>query len=199
MAIFYRGAGINTYWYLKDPIEHGFVARDPEMTSTTTRQMLHIARSTVNSPFISLTRSYAVAWRYALVSSERVPTPEDPAYVHEIEIQEPLPPGLHLLDPIKEVAQMLPSPTSPVPPYQHDGLPDFLLGVVDPGRMENFLTQYAKQPPSSEGTPRPPNLTIELETLVRALRDAEILAHGIIPATCVKNSFDVYPEPSLSE
>ena len=65
--------------------------------------------------------------------------------------------------------------------------------------MENFLTQYAKQPPSSEGTPRPPNLTIELETLVRALRDAEILAHGIIPATCVKNSFDVYPEPSLSE
>jgi hypothetical protein len=199
MAIFYRGAGINTYWYLNDPIEQGFVARDPEMTPTTTRQMLHIARSTVNSPFVSLTRSYAVAWHYAMVSSERVPTAEDPAYVHEIEIQEPLPPGLHLLDPIKEVAQMLPSPTSSVPPYQHDGLPDFLLGVVDPGRMENFLTQYAKQPPSSEGTPRPPNLTIELETLVRALRDAEILAHGIIPATCVKNRFEVYPELLLSE
>ena len=199
MAIFYRGAGINTYWYLNDPIEQGFVARDPEMTPTTTRQMLHIARSTVNSPFVSLTRSYAGAWHYAMVSSERVPTAEDPAYVHEIEIQEPLPPGLHLLDPIKEVAQMLPSPTSSVPPYQHDGLPDFLLGVVDPGRMENFLTQYAKQPPSSEGTPRPPNLTIELETLVRALRDAEILAHGIIPATCVKNRFEVYPELLLSE
>ena len=199
MAIFYRGAGINTYWYLNDPIEQGFVARAPRMTPTTTRQMLHIARSTVNSPFISLTRSYAVAWHYAMLSSERVPTLRDPAYVHEIEIQEPLPPGLHLLDPVKEVAQVLPSPRSPVPPYQHDGLPDFLLGVVDPGRMENFLTQYAKQPPSSEGTPRPPNLTIELETLVRALRDAEILAHGIIPATCVKNSFDVYPEPSLSE
>ena len=199
MAIFYRGAGINTYWYLNDPIEQGFVARDPEMTPTTTRQTLHIARSTVNSPFISLTRSYAVAWRYAMVSSERIPTPEDPAYVHEIEIQEPLPPGLHLSDPVKEVAQMLPSPTSSVPPYQHDGLPDFLLGVVDPGRMGHFLTRLAKQPPSSEGTPRPPNLTIELETLVRALRDAEILAHGIIPAICVKNSFDVYPEPSLSE
>jgi hypothetical protein len=199
MAIFYRGAGINTYWYLNDPIEQGFVARAPRMTPTTTRQMLHIARSTVNSPFVSLTRSYAVAWHYAMVSSERVPTAEDPAYVHEIEIQEPLPPGLHLLDPIKEVAQMLPSPTSSVPPYQHDGLPDFLLGVVDPGRMENFLTQYAKQPPSSEGTPRPPNLTIELETLVRALRDAEILAHGIIPATCVKNRFEVYPELLLSE
>ena len=199
MAIFYRGAGINTYWYLNDPMKQGFVARSPEMTPTTTRQMLHIARSTVNSPFISLTRSYAVAWRYAMVSSERVPIPEDPAYVHEIEIQEPLPTGLQLLDPVKEVAQVLPSPTSSGPPYQHDGLPDFLLGIVDPGRMGYFLAQHAMQPPSSKGTPRSPNLTIELETLVRALRDAEILAHGIIPATCVKNSFDVYPEPSLSE
>jgi hypothetical protein len=199
MAIFYRGAGINTYWYLNDPIEHGFVARAPGMTPTITRQMLHIARSTVNSPFISLTRSYAVAWRYAMVSSERVPTLRDPAYVHEIEIQEPLPPGLQLLDPVKEVAQVLPSPISLGPPYQHDGLPDFLLGIVDPGNMGHFLAQHAMQPPSSEGTPRSPNLTIELETLVRALRDAEILAHGIIPATCVKNSFDVYPEPSLSE
>jgi hypothetical protein len=199
MAIFYRGAGINTYWYLNDPIEQGFVARAPRMTPTTTRQMLHIARSTVNSPFISLTRSYAVAWRYAMVSSERVPTLRDPAYVHEIEVQEPLPPGLHLLDPVKEVAQMLPPPTSSGPPYQHDGLPDFLLGIVDPGNMGHFLAQHAMQPPSSEGTPRSPNLTIELETLVRALRDAEILAHGIIPATCVKNSFDVYPESVLSE
>ena len=199
MAIFYRGAGINTYWYLNDPIEQGFIARSPGMAPTITRQMLHIARSTVNSPFISLTRSYAVAWHYAMVSSERIPTPEDPAYVHEIEIQEPLPPGLHLLDPIKEVAQMLPFPTISGPPYQHDGLPNFLLGVVDPGRMRRFLTQHVMQPPSSEGTPRTPNLTIEFETLVRALRDAEILAHEIIPATCVKNSFDVYPELALSE
>jgi len=138
-----------------------------------------------------------VAWRYAMVSSERVPTPEDPAHIHEIEIQGSLPPGLHLLDPVKEVAQMLPAPTSPGPPYQHDGLPDFLLGVVDPGNMGHFLTQHAMQPSSSEGTPRSPNLTIELETLVRALRDAEILAHGIIPAICVINSFDVYPDPLL--
>ena len=48
------------------------------------------------------------------------------------------------------------------------------------------------QPPSSEGTPRTPNLTIELETLVRALRDAEILAHGNIPPAAVKSRFEVY-------
>ena len=34
MPIFYRGAGINTYWYLNDPMERGFIARAPEMTST---------------------------------------------------------------------------------------------------------------------------------------------------------------------
>lgn len=128
-----------------------------------------------------------------MLGSERVPIPEDPAYVHEIEIQEPLPPGLQLLDPVKEVALLLPSPMSFGPPYQHDGLPHFLLGIVDPGNMGHFLAQHAMQPPSSEGTPRSPNLTMELETLVRSLRDAEILAHGIIPASCVKNSFDVYP------
>lgn len=193
MAIFYRGAGIGTYWYLNDPIERGFTARAPGMTSTTNRLMLHIARSTINSPFISMTRSYGVAWHYAMSSSERAPTLSDPAYVHEIEIQEPLLPTLQLLDPVKEVTQTLPAPTSPGPPYQHDGLPDFLIGIVDPGNMGHFLTPSSLQPPGSEGTPRTPNLTIELETLVRTLRDAEILAHGIIPATCVKNSFNVYP------
>lgn len=192
MPIFYRGAGINTYWYLNDPVVRGFSARDPGGTVTTTRLMLHIARSTVNSPFISITRSYGVAWRYAMLSSEREPTPSDPAYVDEIEIQEPLPHGLQLLDPVKEVAQILPVPTSLGPPYQHDGLPDFLLGVVNPREMGHFLEQHSPQPPSSEGTPRPPTLTIELETLIRALRDAEILASGSIPAICVKNRFEVY-------
>lgn len=193
MAIFYRGAGIGTYWYHNDPVRQGFIARAPGMESTTNRLMLHIARSTINSPFISLTRSYGVAWHYAMSSSERAPTLSDPAYVHEIEIQELLPSKLQLLDPVQEVTRTLPAPTSPGPPYQHDGLPDFLIGIVDPGNMGHFLTPSSMQPPGSEGTPRTPNLTIELETLIRSLRDAEILAHGIIPATCVKNSFNVYP------
>ena len=192
MAIFYRGSGIGTYWHINDPIENGFAARAPGMTSTINRLMFHIARSTVNSPYISITRSYAVAWRYAMSSSVRVPTVNEPAYVHEIEIQEPLSQNLELLDPVKEVAKALPSPTSIGPPYQHDGFPDFLLGIVDPRNMGHFLEKHSMQPPSSEGTPRTPNLTIELETLVRALRDAEILAHGNIPANSIKNRFDVY-------
>ena len=197
MAIFYRGSGIGPYWHLNDPIESGFFAREPGMTSTITRLMLHIARSTVNSPFInspfiSITRSYAVAWRYAMSSSAKVPNVNEPAYVYEIEIQEPLPQGLELLDPVKEVAKTLPTPTSIGPPYQHDGFPDFLLGIVDPRSMGHYLEQHSMQPPSGEGTPRTPNLSIELETLVRTLRDAEILAHGNITANSVKNRFEVY-------
>ena len=88
MPIFYRGAGIGTYWYLNNPVENGFTARSPEMTTSLTRLMFHIARSTVNSPFISITRSYGVAWHYAMSSSMRIPTINNPAYVHEIEIQE---------------------------------------------------------------------------------------------------------------
>ena len=142
MPIFYRGAGIGTYWYRNDPVRQGFIARDPGMESTTNRLMLHIARSTVNSPFISLTRSYGVAWHYAMSSSVRIPTPSDPAYVHEIEIQKPLPPNLRLLDPVQEVTRTLPAPTSPGQPYQHDGLPDFLIGIVDPGNMGIFWLRF---------------------------------------------------------
>ncbi len=190
--IVYRGAGIGSYWYVHNPAETGFTARAPRASPTPERLMQHISRGTGNSPFISLTRSYAVARHYAMLISTRTPTPQDPAYVYEVEIEFPLLSGLQLLDPVKVVAQALPDIASPGPPYQHDGIPNFLLGVVDSENMREFLEKHAPQPPSSEGTPRPPNLSIELETLVRALRDAEILALGIIPAVCVKNCFDIY-------
>ena len=47
------------------------------------------------------------------------------------------------------------------------------------------------QPPSG-GVVRPPTLTMELETLVRALRDAEILAMGSISAVYIRNRFEAY-------
>ena len=189
--IVYRGAGIGSYWYVHNPASRGFTARAPHTSATSERLMHHISRGTGNSPFISLTRSYAVARHYAVLGSARPPTPNDPAYVYEIEIQFPLPAGLQLLDPVKEVAKILPDLPGQGLPYQHDGLPTFLLGVVAPKNMQQFLAQHAPQPPSSEGSPRPPNLSLELETLVRALRDAEILALGIIPATCVRNCFRI--------
>jgi len=79
--------------------------------------------------------------------------------------------------------------------YQHDGLPNFLLGVINHMEMRQFLMTPCLQPPPGGGTPRRPNLTIQLETLVRALRDAEILAVGNIPAAYIRNRHNVWELP----
>lgn len=194
MPLFYRGAGPGTYWHVNDARLTGFTAQAAGMARGINPLRLHIARGTVSSPFISLTRSYGIAWHYAVYSGKTVAvaTAANPGYVYEVEINDPAPLGVVLLDPIKEVADELPKPLEPTPSYQHDGGPDFLLGVVNPANMPAFLTAPYPQPPPGGGVVRPPNLSIDVETLVRALRDAEILAIGSIPAHCIRRRIDVY-------
>jgi len=191
MATFYKGAGIGTHWHVHDSRRVGFTARSPATYPETKVLIEHIATGTDNSPYISLTRSYAVAWDYAMNGTE-IPTSTNPGYVYEIEIDIPLPSDLRILDPIKEVALSLPmaDSESEYPFYQHNGLTNFLLGVVSPSDMLHFQIGRELQPPGP-GVPCAPNLTSQLEALVKALRDAEILACGHIPAHCVKNRFDV--------
>ena len=189
MPIFYRGAGLGTYWHPanNDARLLGFTPHFAGMSRTHNRLMQHIAVTTTASPYVSLTRSWGVALSYAL--NGRAPaTLNDPAYIYEIELDAPLPLGLVLLDPVKEVAQNVPPPTGM--PYQHDGSPDFLIGVVDPAGQQQFLSQVRPHP--SGAVARPANLSLELTTLVRALRDAEILAVGTIPAACVVQCLPVF-------
>jgi hypothetical protein len=182
---------VGTFWHLNDPRLSGFNAHIPGAHRTTASLMNHIKNGTTASPFISMTRSYSVAWSYALFSGHAVPTAAAPAYVYEIEINNPPPVGLAVLDPLSEIAAAIPSPLSGAS-YQHDGLPTFLMGVLDPAAMGHHLTAPIKHPPPGGATPRGANLTPELETLVRTLRDAEILAVGTIPAGCVVNRYSVY-------
>lgn len=140
MATFYKGAGIGTHWHIQDSRRIGFTARAPQNTPTTKALLAHIATGTFNSPYISLTCSYAVAWDYAMNGGTDRPTGNNPAYVYEIEIDNPLSMRIELLDPIKEVARSLPDPTDvdfqeEFPYYQHNGLPGFLLSIVDPQNM----------------------------------------------------------------
>ncbi len=195
MATFYKGAGIGTHWHTHDSRRVGFTSRSPEADPTTAALIDHITKGTLNSPYVSLTRSYAVAWDYAMKGGTRTPTLNNPGYVYEVEIDNPLPPNLEILDPVKEVALNLSSPINTDfeeehPFYQHNGLPTFLLGVVSPGDMSHFQIGRQPQPPGP-GLPCPPNLAPQLEALVNALRDAEILLHGYIPPSCVKNRFEV--------
>jgi hypothetical protein len=189
MALFYRGAGVATYWHGRDARRVGFKPQNPGQHPTPRRLAMHIARGTVTSPYVSLTRSYGVAEDYAKFGRAQ-PTRERPAYIYEIELNEPLPTGLQLIDPVQFLANGFPPPTADIS-YHHDGDTSFLLGVVSPSRMGEFLGQRAKQPPPGEGTPRPPNLSMELEAMIRALRDSEVLAIGSIPAVHVRYRYEV--------
>jgi hypothetical protein len=146
--------------------------------------MAHIARATTTTPYVSLTRSYGVAETYAREAGGTFPTGAAPAYVYEIDIPDPVPDGITVIDPVKAVAATLPSPVASLS-YFHDGDKDFILGVASPARMAAYLNAPIRQPPNSGGAFRSANLTIELETLVRALRDAEILVLGTVPASLV--------------
>jgi hypothetical protein len=153
--------------------------------------MNHIARATTSSPCISLTRSYGVAEEYAVDGSRALPTSTNPAYVYEIDIPDPAPAAMTVLDPVVVVASNQNNPLASLS-YQHDGDMDFLLGVVDPAGMAAYLGTPIRVPKGGAPTPRPANLTIELETVVRALRDAEVLVLGAIPSPHVVDRHDVF-------
>ena len=152
--------------------------------------MNHIRLGTTTSPYISLSRSFGVARDYALVGNTVIADPSNPGYVYEIELADPLPAGLQILDPIQEIARMLNAPLSD-PTYHHDGDQSFVLGVIDPA-SNNHLLSAPIRTPLPGATPRSANLSEQLETLLRVLRDAEILAVGNIPMTCVVNRHDVW-------
>lgn len=199
MPFFYRGAGVGTYWHQRDARLDGFVARRPGQTPSKNQVIKHIARCTVDTPYVSLTRSYGIAWTYAVEFGLAVPNKDQPAFVYEIELSDPLPQGLELVDPVSFIARIFPPPTADSS-YYHDGDHTFLLGVVNERWVRTAAalstavapTQYVRQPPSAQATPRAPNLSPELETMVRALRDAEILAVGNVPASCVCSRYEVW-------
>lgn len=186
MPSLFRGAGVGTYWHVHDARALGFSAHAAHIPVNPSTIMEHITRATTISPYISLTRSYGVAVEYARNFGRKYPSASQPAYVYQIVLDS----SVTVIDPIKEVSASLPDPLSD-PHYAHDGRPSFLLGVIDPLRLNKFLTQDVLFPPGSGGTKRPPTLSQQLETFVRALRDAELLAIDQIPRKFIIKRYDV--------
>jgi hypothetical protein len=186
---FYKGVGVGTYHHSQDLRITGISPSNPGGGYNPTTVMHHIARGATRvSPCISLTRSYGVAEDYARNASRARPTAENPAHVYEIDIPDPPPPGVLIIDPIYfVVTHNLQYPLASIS-YHHDGNQDFLIGVVNSEKERPTKVRF---PPGMAGTPRYPNLTIELETMVRALRDAEVLAVGNLPSKCVTNRHDI--------
>lgn len=142
------------------------------------------------SPFISLTQSFGVAEMYAF-AGRTAPTVIHPGHVWEIAINDPPPAGVAVLDPVVEIANSFPSALAQFS-YHHDGDQNFLLGVVDPPNLglSMHLHTRVREPPGRDGA-RTPNLSAELQALVRALRDSEVLVIGTIPQFCFRHRYDV--------
>jgi hypothetical protein len=189
MALFYRGAGIGSHWHHNDARTSGFAPHSAGATPSLDRLMHHIARGSTVSPYISFSRSFGIGRAYALAGPGGYPTVSRPGYVYEIELSDDK--VCRLLDPVVEVAKSLREPWDSLS-YQHDGAQSFLLGVTDPENMLTYLHEPVVFPPGSAGTPRPANLSQELETLVRALRDSEVLVLGNVPASLVRNKYEIY-------
>lgn len=189
MALFYRGAGPGSYWHTNDGRLKGFSPHNPGGNPSSDCIINHIARGSTNSPYISLTRSYAVARSYALAGPAGYASVSTPGYVYEIEVSDDK--KAKVLDPVVEIAQDLPKPwTSPC--YQHDGKQSFLLGIIDPVNNLHHVQEHILTPPGTFGTPRAATLSSELEALVRALRDAEVLVMGNVPTALFRSRYDIF-------
>ena len=183
MARFFKGAGVGTYLHQHDARLTGIQPRQPGAFYNELTIIQHIRLGTLLSPCISLTKSFGVAEAYALEWSIPPATKSDPAFVYELDIPDPPPEPTRIVYPVFELASAANNPSNGLT-YHHDGDMNFLLGVVDPGQMQPFLAAPSRQP-GGGAIPRPANLEPCLEAMVRALRDAEVLVIGGIPARSV--------------
>jgi predicted MPP superfamily phosphohydrolase len=188
-GIFYRSAAVGSYWHANDARIGGFIASAPAITPTVNIMIQHLSGFIANSPFISLTASFGVARSYALVGSGGTATPDNPGYVYIIDIPEHFPSSMQFFDPLQVIASSAPPPPFSMP-YYHEGAPDFLLGVVNPVQFSHSLTSVRLTAAGTSTAPATPSP--HLQALLWALRDAEVLVAGIIPAQYVVQRVDVY-------
>ena len=186
MPVFYKGAGPGTYWAGKDARTTGFTPHSAGIKPTKDRLVHHIVNGSTFSPYLSFTRSWGVAWDYAMHAgrSTALATQAQPGFVYEIELEDPLPLGFQLLDPLVFLGPLLPAPTGPQT-YHHDGLPSTLCELVKPGSSGSPLSALRLSPPPGGNGRTTPNISDELTLFVRVLRDAEVVGVGNLPSGCV--------------
>lgn len=190
MTVFYKGVGVGTFHHPKDLSANGIQAALPTAPPDVDAMIRHIAGGVILSPYISVTRSYAVAADYALRGGLGVPTPLSPAFVYEISVPDPLPRHVLIYDPVEFISRHVNDPLT-IHSYHHDGAPDVLLGVVDPVRHATELLAIPASPPGYNRR-SPPRVTESLVAMVNALRDAEALILGPVASGWVRHRHVVY-------
>src|SRR5689334_12591960 len=107
MAIFFRGAGIGSFWHNKNAQLAGFAPHSPGAMPSNSSLMSHIALASIQSPYVSFSRSFGIARAYALVGPGGMARPGAPGFVYEIEISDDS--ICRVLDPVVEIGKHLPS------------------------------------------------------------------------------------------
>lgn len=175
----FKGAGPGTHWHANDPRTSGFTSAATRPV-TTNAVVGHIVHYSHPSPLISFTFSFAVARNYALSGTSEPATETSPGYVWEIDLgavsEQPA-----AFDTISEIAKANHA-------HRHNG--DLLLieGVAAPGSNGTFLTTPV---PLAGGRTTIPTVREELQALVFAVRDSEVLLDKVF-AGCVVQRHDVY-------
>lgn len=191
MTHFYKGVAVGTIFHSMDLRITGVAPANAGAQFDDQMAMQHICRSSNRSPCVSVTRSYGVAESYAR-TGHSPPTPTFPGYVYVINIPDPLPFGApQVVDPVFVVSAQHSNPLTS-PSYHHSGSQQYLLGVVSPGMHPAVLFAPAPTPRGAASAIGPPNLTLELQTMVWSLRDAEALILGNVPKAWVIDRLDVF-------
>jgi hypothetical protein len=187
MATFYKGAGPGTYWWLTDPRTAGGFVCPPGRPASAEAVVSHITVSSHPSPYLSFTAPFAVAAEYAQIGPRGPATSTMPGYVYEIDTSII---SLPLVDPVAEISSAHSVTGVGHLPTHHDGGSELILGIAAPSIHGPALAAHPRRPGTSLA--RPATVTPELNALVFALRDAEVLVHGALPPACVVHRHDVW-------
>ena len=187
----YKGVGPGTFHHGTHLQTTGIVAHRATAAADLQAVVQHVAYGPVNSPLISLTSSYAVAAQYALVGTHHA-TSGSPGYVYQIDVPDPLPLGARVHDAALYIAAEILKINNSLSSiaYRHNGDRAFLLSIVDPGNF-GHLKYIPPAVPKGNSSSNPPTLTIHLEAMVNALRDAEVFAVGTVPQNWITARHDV--------
>jgi hypothetical protein len=187
MPVFlYKGVGVGTHHHPTDLRLSGIAPANPGGVHSPPNVEKHIAHGSKTTPYVSLTKSYGVARDYAMNGGFHAPTLAVPAYVYEFLV----PDNVSTIDPVAYIASHYTNPLVS-PSYHHDGDQQFLGFVAYPTSYPTSPGP-APRPPGAAPATSTPMLHIQLEAIVFALRDAEVLVNGNIPTSWFNHRYDIY-------
>ena len=186
--ILYKGAGPGSHWWSTNAQLSGFTVA--AAVQGVARMVRHITAFSHPSPYLSFSASFAIAREYALAGPAGQASQTQPGRVYEIDTT--LVPGSMVLsDPVRDIVGSNPALTVARLPTHHDGAQNLILGIASPILHGAVLTSPPARVPGN-ALQTGPAVQSELQAVVFALRDAEVLIGGNVPPNCITAVYPVY-------